>query len=220
MIIQDGLKRMIENQEDVFYYITTMNENYSHPEMPEGAEEGIKKGLYRLIAAQKTENLHVQLIGSGTILQEVIAAKELLLKDFKVSSDLWSAPSFNELTRDGLDCERWNRMNPEKKPKIAYVTECLAETKGPVIVSTDYMKQYTEQVRQFVPNRYVVLGTDGFGRSDSRDKLRHFFEVDRYHITVAALKALVDDGELEAKVVTKAMKKYGLSGDKANPLSV
>jgi pyruvate dehydrogenase E1 component len=220
VIIQDGLKRMVERQEDVFYYITAMNENYTHPAMPENVTDGILKGLYKLKSASETKDLHVQLLGSGTILREVIAAAELLAADFSVSADIWSAPSFNLLGRDAMEVERWNRMHPEAKPKLAYVTQCLENTKGPVIAATDYVKAYAEQVRNFVPRSYTVLGTDGFGRSDSRAMLRKFFEVDRYYIVVSALKALADEGKIKPEVVTKAIKQYNLDPDKINPLGM
>lgn len=220
VIIQDGLKRMIENQEDVFYYITAMNENYTHPAMPENATDGILKGLYKLQTSQKIEKNHVQLLGSGTILREVIFAAELLEKDFNVSSDIWSATSFNLLGRDALEVERWNRMHPESAAKTAYVTDCLKDKSGPVIAATDYVKAYAEQVRNHIPAHYTVLGTDGFGRSDSRESLRRFFEVDRYYITVAALKALADQGKIKPAEVTKAIKKYQLDPDKVNPLGI
>lgn len=216
VIIQDGLRRMVQNQEDVFYYITVMNENYVHPAMPKGAEEGIIKGLYKLQAAPKKLKHNVQLLGSGTILREVIAAAELLA-EFDVSADIWSATSFNLLAQDGMDGDRWNMMHPEAKAKVPYITQCLGDTKSPVIVSTDYVKGYAEQVRKYVPQTFKVLGTNGFGRSDSRAMLRHFFEVDRYYITVAALHALAEDGAIKPSVVTSAIKKFNLDPEKINP---
>ncbi|HQN66052.1 MAG TPA: pyruvate dehydrogenase (acetyl-transferring), homodimeric type [Methylophilus sp.] len=219
VIIQDGLRRMVQNQEDVYYYITLMNENYGHPDMPAGAEEGILKGMYSF-SKSKAKGEKVQLMGSGVILREVIAAAELLEKDWGVSADVWSAPSFTELRREGLDCDRWNMLNPEKKQRVSYVAQCLKDAKGPVIASTDYMKSFAEQIQRFVPNKFVALGTDGFGRSDSREALRDFFEVNRYYITVAALKALSDEGKLDAKKVAEAVKKYKLNGDKPNPAHV
>ena len=207
VIIQDGMRRMYVNQENVFYYVTVMNENYAHPAMPKGAEEGIIKGMYLFRGAGGGKSgagkATVQLLGSGTILREVIAAAELLKKDFGVASDIWSVTSFNELRRDGLDCERWNRLHPEAKPHDSHVGKCLAGRGGPVIAATDYIKSYADQIRAFVPGHYVVLGTDGFGRSDTRKKLRHFFEVDRFHIAVAALKALSDEGTLGKNEVSK-----------------
>jgi pyruvate dehydrogenase E1 component len=219
VIIQDGLRRMVQNQEDVFYYLTLMNENYSHPEMPKGAEEGIIKGLYSF-SKNKTKGPKVQLMGSGVILREVIAAAEMLEKDWGVSADVWSAPSFNELRREGLDVERWNLLHPDQPQKESYVAKCLKKAEGPVIASTDYMKAFADQIRPFVPQRFVVLGTDGFGRSDSREALRRHFEVDRYYIVLAALKALADEGKLPAAKAAEAIKKYGIDPNKPNPVTV
>jgi pyruvate dehydrogenase E1 component len=220
VIVQDGLRRMIGNQEDVFYYITVMNENYHHPEMPAGAEEGIIRGLYPLSKGTGKKNApHVQLLGSGTILREVEAAVELL-REYGVVADVWSAPSFNELRRDGLDAERWNLLHPDEEPRVPWITQQLAGKPGPVIVATDYMKSYADQVRQFVPAPYVVLGTDGFGRSDTREKLREFFEVDRRWVALAALKALADAGTIERSVVGKAIAAFGLDPSKPNPVTV
>jgi len=219
VIIQDGLRRMVQNQEDVYYYITLMNENYSHPEMPKGAEAGILKGMYSL-SKSKAKGEKVQLMGSGVILREVIAAAELLEKDWGVSADVWSAPSFTELRREGLECDRWNMLNPEKTQKVSYVAQCLKDAKGPVIASTDYMKSFAEQIQRFVPNKFVALGTDGFGRSDSREALRDFFEVNRYYVVIAALKALSDEGKLPAAKVAEAVKKYKLNANKPNPTTV
>jgi len=160
------------------------------------------------------------LMGSGVILREVIAAAELLEKDWGIAADVWSAPSFTELRREGLDCDRWNMLNPEKPQRISYVAECLKDAKGPVIASTDYMKSFAEQIQRFVPNRFVALGTDGFGRSDSREALRDFFEVNKYYVVVAALKALSDDGKLPAAKVAEAVKKYSLDSNKPNPTTV
>jgi len=217
VIIQDGLRRMVQNQEDVFYYLTLMNENYSHPEMPKSAEEGIIKGLYQLTKS-KAKGHKVQLMGSGVILREVIAAAELLEKDWGVSADIWSATSFNELRREGLDTHRWNMLHPEQKQKESYVEQCLKKAEGPVIASTDYMKAFADQIRPFVPQRFVALGTDGFGRSDSREALRRHFEVDRHYVVLAALKALADDGKLPAAKASDAIKKYGIDINKPNPL--
>ncbi|MES2635996.1 MAG: pyruvate dehydrogenase (acetyl-transferring), homodimeric type, partial [Pseudomonadota bacterium] len=219
VIIQEGLRRMVQNQEDVYYYITLMNENYSQPALPAGAEQGILKGLYSF-SKSKTKGEKVQLMGSGVILREVIAAAELLEKDWGVSADVWSATSFTELRREGLDCERWNMLNPEKPQRLNYVAECLKDAKGPVIASTDYMKSFAEQIQRFVPNKFVALGTDGYGRSDSREALRDFFEVDARYITVAALKALSDEGKLPAAKVLEAVKKYNLDANKPNPTTV
>lgn len=218
VIIQDGLKRMVEHQEDVFYYITLMNENYAHPVMPEGSADGILRGLYKLQSAPKTaKKLQVQLLGSGTILREVIAAADLLAQDFDVAADIWSATSFNLLAQDGLEIDRWNLMHPELAPKQAYITKCLHDAPGPVIAATDYVKAYAEQVRKYVPQHYTVLGTNGYGRSDSRAMLRHFFEVDRYYIVIAALKSLADLGQIKAEVVSRAIKQYNLDPEKVNP---
>jgi len=219
VIIQDGLRRMVQNQEDVYYYITLMNENYTHPEMPKGSEAGILKGMYNF-SKSKAKGDKVQLMGSGVILREVIAAAELLEKDWGIAADVWSVPSFTELRREGLDCERWNMLNPEKSQRVSYVAECLKDAQGPVIASTDYMKSFAEQIQRFVPNRFVALGTDGFGRSDSREALRDFFEVNKYYVVVAALKALSDDGKLPAAKVAEAVKKYKLNADKPNPTTV
>ncbi len=219
VIVQDGMRRMYQEQEDVFYYLTVMNENYTHPAMPKGAEAGIIKGMY-LLSESKAKAPKVQLLGSGTILREVMAAAELLAKDFNVAADVWSVTSFNELRRDGLDCERWNMLHPEKKRRISYVEQCLAPRSGPAIAATDYIKSYADQIRPYVSARYKVLGTDGFGRSDTRKKLRHFFEVDRYYVAVAALKALADDGAIAAKEVNRAIKLYKIDPDKPNPVTV
>ncbi|EPK5820518.1 pyruvate dehydrogenase (acetyl-transferring), homodimeric type [Pseudomonas aeruginosa] len=219
VIIREGSRQMIEEQQDIFYYITVMNENYVQPAMPKGAEEGIIKGMYLLEEDKKEAAHHVQLLGSGTILREVEEAAKLLRNDFGIGADVWSVPSFNELRRDGLAVERWNRLHPGQKPKQSYVEECLGSRRGPVIASTDYMKLYAEQIRQWVPSKeYKVLGTDGFGRSDSRKKLRNFFEVDRHWVVLAALEALADRGDIEPKVVAEAIAKYGIDPEKRNPL--
>ena len=219
VIVQNGMERMYKNQEDVFYYLTVMNENYSHPAMPKGAEEGIIKGMYKFSASKVKAKNKVQLLGSGTILREVIAAAELLEKDFGVASDVFSVTSFNELRREGVDCERWNTLHPEAKPRISYTEQCL-DAGIPVIAATDYIRSYSEQIRPFVKARYKTLGTDGFGRSDSRKKLRSFFEVDRFYVAVAALKALADEGKVDAKEVTRAIKLYKINADKPNPTTV
>ena len=219
VIIQEGLRRMVQNQEDVYYYITLMNENYSHPEMPKGSEEGILKGMYAF-SKSKAKGPKVQLMGSGVILREVIAAAELLEKDWGVAADIWSVTSFTELRREGLDVERWNMLNPEKPQKETYVGKLLKKAEGPVIASTDYMKSFADQIRNFIPQRFVVLGTDGFGRSDSREALRNFFEVDRYYVVLAALKALADEGKLPAAKAAEAIKKYKIGATKPNPTTV
>ena len=217
VIIHDGLRRMYVNNEDIYYYITVMNENYEHPPMPEGVEDGIIRGMY-LLKKGGDKKLRVQLLGSGTILREVIAAADLLRDDFGVDADIWSVTSFNALRLYALDARRWNMMHPEEKPRLTYVEKCLKDSKGPVVAATDYIRMYADGIREFIDKRYVVLGTDGFGRSDTRAKLRHFFEVNRYYIAVAALKALADDGEIEIKTVNKAIKQYGINPDKPNPV--
>ena len=194
MIIQDGMRRMYQEQEDVYYYITVMNENYEHPAMPEGVEKGILKGMYLLREGKAKKNApKVQLLGSGTILREVIAGADLLEKDFGVAADIWSVTSFNQLRRDGIETQRWNMLHPEAEPRLSHIESCLKDREGPVIAATDYMKLFADQVRGFLPTRHFhALGTDGFGRSDTREKLRRFFEVDRNYVAVAALKALAD----------------------------
>ncbi|WP_049622211.1 pyruvate dehydrogenase (acetyl-transferring), homodimeric type [Frateuria defendens] len=223
VILQDGTRRMIEDQEDVYYYLTVMNENYSHPDMPKGVEEGIIKGLYLFKDAGKAKKSEprVQLLGSGTILREVIEAAELLEKDFGVSADIWSVPSFVELRRDGFDAERWNRLHPEAEQRVPYVTAQLSGRQGPAIAATDYVREYADQIRAFLPDgmRYTVLGTDGYGRSDTRAHLRSFFEVDRYWIALAALSALAKEGKVNAKDVARAIKEYKLDPEKPNPLT-
>jgi len=217
VIVQHGLQRMFVDQEDVFFYLTLMNENYHHPEMPMGAEEGIIKGLYRMQKTAKPAKKHVNLMGSGTILVQAIKAAEMLKEDFGVTSDIWSATSFNELARDGQDCLRHNRLNPLAEERVPYVTQVMDGLKGPVICATDYIKNYGEQIRAFVPNRFTVLGTDGFGRSDSRVNLRKFFEVDANHIAAAAMVDLYRDGAVSEKDLEKALSKYDIDGGKPNP---
>ena len=263
VIIHDGMRRMYVEQQDVFYYLTVMNENYTHPAMPKGAEAGIIKGMYLFRdqeSGSRDQETHphptapsltlspsegegadslpfkgragvgmgslagqkpvVQLLGSGTILREVIAAAELLEKDFGVASDIWSVTSFTELRREGLDCERWNMLHPEAEARVSYVEQCMAGRGGPVIAATDYMRSFADQIRGFLPKHFKVLGTDGFGRSDTRKKLRRFFEVDRYYIAVAALKALADEGTISAGDVSKAIKLYKINPDKPNPTTI
>ncbi|MEW8625957.1 MAG: pyruvate dehydrogenase (acetyl-transferring), homodimeric type [Candidatus Thiodiazotropha sp.] len=219
VIVLDGMRRMYQQQENVFYYITVMNENYLQPAMPEGVEEGIVKGMYLLRKGGKHKK-RVQLLGSGTILREVIAAAELLEKDFKVTADIWSVTSFNELRREGLDVERWNTLHPEEEQRQSYVTRQLSGQQGPVVAATDYIRSYADQIRPFVPGPYSVLGTDGYGRSDMRSQLRKFFEVNRYYVALAALKSLADQGDLKDEVVTQAIKKYKIDPDKPNPCTV
>ncbi|QAA93466.1 pyruvate dehydrogenase (acetyl-transferring), homodimeric type [Pollutimonas thiosulfatoxidans] len=220
VIIQDGLRRMVENQENVFYYITVMNENYAQPGLKEGDEEGIIRGMYKFRSVGKDTKKRVQLMGSGTILREVLAAQELLQNDWGVGSDVWSVTSFTELRRDGLDCERYNLLHPEdKQPQLPYVTQQLQDTTGPIVVSTDYIKAFGDQIRPFIPKGrdFRVLGTDGFGRSDFRYKLREHFEVDRHFVVLTALRALADEGQVPVAKLTEAIKKYGINPDKANP---
>jgi pyruvate dehydrogenase E1 component len=220
VIVQDGLRRMVTEQEDVFYYLTVMNENYEHPAMPEDAAPGILKGMYQFRKGAASNGPRVQLLGSGTIFMEAVAAAALLKSDWGVEADLWSCPSFNELARDGQDCARWSLLHPTEKPRLSHVAASLAETRGPVIAATDYIRAFAEQIRALVPRHYTVLGTDGFGRSDTREKLRHFFEVDRYWITLAALAALAEEGQLEKAKVAEAIAKYGLDPNKPNPVKV
>ncbi len=219
VIVQDGLRRMFQEQENIFYYITVMNENYPQPALPEGVEEAIIKGIY-LYQEGEGSGERLQLMGSGTILREVIAAAELLEQDFNISADVWSVTSFNELRREGLDVERWNMLHPEEKPRVSYVEQTLAGRQGPVVAATDYMRSYADQIRSFIPGSYRVLGTDGFGRSDMRSQLRKFFEVSRYYIVLAALKALADEGKVEQSEVAKAIKKYRIDPEKPNPVTV
>jgi pyruvate dehydrogenase E1 component len=222
VIVQDGLRRMVAEQEDRYYYLTVMNENYAHPAMPEGAAPDIIKGMYRFREGAKGRKggPRVQLLGSGTIFREVIAAADLLKTDWGVDADLWGCPSFTELARDGNAVARRNMLHPGEKSIVSHVEQCLAATEGPVIAATDYIRAYAEQIRAFVPRRYTVLGTDGFGRSDTREKLRHFFEVDRHWVVLAALKALADEGKMPASKAAEAMKKYGLAADKPAPWTV
>jgi pyruvate dehydrogenase E1 component len=218
VIVRSGLERMYEKNENIFYYITTMNELYTHPEMPENSEQGIIKGMYALKTVG-TGDLQVQLMGSGTILREVETAAQMLADDWGVKSDVWSVTSFNELTREAQAIDRVNRFSTDT-PKVPYITQCLENAKGPIIVATDYMRNYAEQVRKYVPNRYEVLGTDGFGRSDSRAALRTFFEVDASYVVLASLKALVDEGEMNSSVIAQAVEKYGINVNKPNPMTV
>jgi pyruvate dehydrogenase E1 component len=221
VIVQDGLRRMYAEQEDRYYYLTVMNENYTHPAMPAGAEADIIKGMYRFETGGKgKKGLRVQLLGSGTIFREVIEAAKILRAEWGVEADLWGCPSFTELARDGYAVERHNMLHPTDKPRTSHVAACLGGTEGPVIAATDYMRAWAEQIRGFVPRRYVVLGTDGFGRSDTREKLRAFFEVDRHWVVLAALKALADDGALPASKAAEAIAKYKLRADKPAPWTV
>ena len=225
VILHHGLKRMVEKQDNVFYYLTLLNENYPMPGLTAGTEEQIIKGMYlckpgAAPAKGAKEGQRVQLLGSGTILRESIAAQELLAADWGIEADVWSCPSFNELTRDGQDAERFNLLHPLETPRVSFVGQQLAAHAGPVVASTDYMKAYAEQIRPFIPKgrTYKVLGTDGFGRSDFRSKLREHFEINRHYIVVAALKALSEDGHVPAAKVAEAIAKYGIKADKINPL--
>jgi pyruvate dehydrogenase E1 component len=217
-IIQDGLRAMLVDQEDVFYYLTLLNENYTHPAMPDGSREGILRGMYPLSRGPKrSRKPRVQLLGSGAILREVIAAAELLADDWSVSADVWSVTSFTELRRDGIEVERWNMLHPLAEPRRAFVTECLESRRGPVIASTDYIRTFADQIRQWVPGPYRVLGTDGYGRSDYRAALRRFFEVDRHYVTVAALRSLAELGEIPPEMVQEAIDRYKIDADTPIP---
>lgn len=219
VIMQHGLDRMYGKQEDVFYYITVMNENYVHPDMPEGIEEDIIKGMYKLKSCKKPHKQHVQLLGSGTILREVEAAARLLEDDFSITSDIWSVTSFNELRRDALSAERFNNMHPEQSPQIAFVQKQLQSCLGPIIAATDYMRIYAEQIRPFLAAPYYTLGTDGYGRSDTREQLRYFFEVDAQYIAYTAIVALVHQEKLPYSILKDAMQRYQINPDKADPVT-
>jgi pyruvate dehydrogenase E1 component len=222
VIVQDGLRRMLADQEDVYYYITLMNENYVHPAMPDGARDGILRGMYLIRDAGKPgrKEQRVQLFGSGAILREVLAAADLLADEWDVSADVWSVTSFNALQRDGVAARRWSMLHPQEKPRLSYVEECLRDRPGPGIASTDYIRTFAEQIHPYVGRRYVALGTDGYGRSDFRRKLREFFEVDRRFVALAALQALAQDGAIPFATVQKALQKYGIDPNKANPIDV
>jgi pyruvate dehydrogenase E1 component len=219
VIVQDGLRRMYQEKENCFYYITAMNENYLQPAMPEGCETGILKGMYRVHRGEDRAH-RVQLLGAGTILREVLAAADLLARDWDVGSAVWSVTSFNELRRDGIDVERWNMLHPGDQQRTTYVEAQLAGSRGPIVAATDYMRAYADQIRPYVNRRYVVLGTDGFGRSDMRSQLRKFFEVNRFYVTIAALKALADEGEIPSATVSEAIAKYRIDPEKPNPVAV
>jgi len=217
VILQDGLRRMFKDQEDVYYYVTLMNENYPHPAMPQGSEEGIRRGMYLFRDGGTKKGPRVQLLGSGTILREVIAAADLLEKDFGITADIWSCPSFTELRRDGMETERWNLLHPTQVPRKSYVETCLAGRDGPVVAATDYMRAFSEQIRPYVSGRYICLGTDGFGRSDYRVALRKLFEVDRHYVAVAVLKGLADEGALPTQKAADAIAKYGIDAERSPP---
>jgi pyruvate dehydrogenase E1 component len=216
VILHAGLKRMVENQENVFYYLTLLNENYAQPGLQPGTEEQILKGMYLCKPGKAEVKQRVQLLGSGSILRESLAAQELLESDWGVAADVWSCPSFNELARDGKAAERWNLLHPTDKPRVPFVTQQLDKHAGPVVASTDYVRLFAEQIRPFLPKgrNYRVLGTDGFGRSDTRTELRRHFEVDRHYIVLAALRGLVDEGALPAAKLTEAIAKYGIDTEK------
>ena len=222
VIIQDGLERMYGKKENFFYYITTMNENYNHPSIPEGVEQGIIAGVYKVDSTKLTKNkkksINVNLMGAGTILHEVIAASKILADDYSITSDIWSLTSINELVRDGQEIDRWNMLNPEKNKKMAYIERILEDSNGPFVIATDYMKAYGEQLRKYIPDDLHVLGTDGFGRSDSRETLRNFFEVDRYFIVIATLNILAQQDKISANELKRAIKTFDIDVDKLNPL--
>jgi pyruvate dehydrogenase E1 component len=220
VIIQDGLRRMYHEGENCFYYITTMNENYFQPEMPQGVEEGIIQGMYQLKASVEKSERRVQLLGGGAILLEIEAAAAILESDYQVAADVWSLTSVNQLQREGKAVQRWNLLHPEEEQRVPYVTRSLQQAGGPVVAATDYLKLYADQIREFVPGSYTVLGTDGFGRSDTRRKLREFFEVSREYIVIAALKALADEGKIESARVGEAITALGVDRDKPNPITV
>jgi pyruvate dehydrogenase E1 component len=224
VIVQDGLRRMYAEQEDAYWYVTVLNENYTHPAMPDGAEKDIVRGMYLFRRGAKpdpkTRGARVQLLGCGAIFREVVAAADLLKSHWGVDADLWSVPSFTELAREGMMIARENLRNPTATPKRSHVETLLSDSQGPIVAATDYVRAFAEQIRPYVPRRYLVLGTDGYGRSDTRERLRRFFEVDRHHVAVAALKALADDGALPASKVAEAMQKYGMDPKKPAPWTV
>jgi pyruvate dehydrogenase E1 component len=219
VIVQDGMRRMYQDQESVFYYITCMNENYAHPAMPPGAAQGILSGMYLLQTGGRGK-VRVTLFGSGTILREVLAAAQILEKDYGVPADVFSVTSFSELRKNALSIARWNMLHPGEPQQLSYVQQTLAGREGPFVAATDYMKTVADQIRQWVPGAYTALGTDGFGRSDSRAELRRFFEVDRHYVVVASLKALADEGKIDKNTVSKAMQAFGIDPEKSNPLTV
>ena len=220
VIIQHGLKRMFEQDESVFFYITVMNENYAHPALPEKVEEGILKGMYLFREAPQDAKIKVQLLGCGTIFNEIIKAADVLWKDYSIGADIWSVTSFNELRKEGLEVERHNRLHPEQKAKLSYVTDCLQGRSGLVIAATDYMKIFAEQIRAFIPQSYTVLGTDGFGRSDTRENLRYFFEVDSAAIIYTTLYELSKTGEISMEILKKAQKVFNINSQKTNPVTI
>jgi pyruvate dehydrogenase E1 component len=223
VIVQSGMRRMFVEQEDIYYYITLLNEGYPQPPMPAGVEDGIIQGAYLLKQSETTnqESPRAQLVASGAIMREALAAAELLAADFGVASDIWSATSLSELRRNGMAAERWNLLHPEDPPKVPYIQSLLAAHPGPVVVVTDYMKIVGDQIKPFLPDRtFIALGTDGFGRSDTREALREFFEVNRHFIALAALKLLADEGRIARSEVNRAMALYGIAPDKPDPAAV
>ena len=210
---------MVKNQEDIYFYITVMNENYTHPDMPKGVQQGIIDGIY-LFSEPANKDVSVHLMGSGVILREVIEAANILESEYNIGANIFSVTSFNELRKNALDIERWNRLNPDKDKKVSHVETVIKDKESPIIASTDYMKSFPEQIARFLPNRFVALGTDGYGRSDSREALRSFFEVDRYYIVVTALTELANAKKIDSSVLTKAIKKYKLDNNKPNPMSI
>jgi pyruvate dehydrogenase E1 component len=218
ILVQKGIERMYRDGEDIFYYITLLNENYPHPAMPEGVEEGIERGLY-LFQKAASEKAAVQLMGSGSILREVIAAADLLREDFSIDAHVWSVLGINQLHRDGLIVEHWNRLHPDQPPKQSYLEKTLDKHQGPAIIATDYVAAYAEQIRRLIPNPLTILGTDGYGRSDTRERLRRFFRVDRYHIVIAALDALAGQGEVEQATVQQAIERYGIDPETDHPIT-
>jgi len=218
VIIQDGIYRMYEKQEDIFYYITVMNETYVQPPMPEGVKEGILKGMYKYRASEiKDAKLHAQLLGSGSILNEVLKAQDILGEKYGVAADVWSVTSYKELYRDGQEAERWNMLHPSDEPKIPYVTQCFKDAPGVFVAASDYVKALPDSISQWLPSPLISLGTDGFGRSDGRRALRDFFEVDARFITLATIAALAREKKIELKVVEQAIKDLEINPDKANP---
>ena len=220
IIVHDGMRRMMQQQENVFYYLTAMNENYHHPALPEGVEEGIVKGMYKLQSVEGSTANRVNLMGAGVILREVIAAADMLSEEYGIGSVVWSVTSFTELRKDGLDATRWNNLNPSEPAKVPYVTSLLNDYPYPAIASSDYMKAISDGLREFIPTSFKALGTDGFGRSDTREKLRDFFEIDRRYIVITALNSLVEQGTIDVSVVTDAVQKYGIDPNKPNPVTV
>lgn len=218
VIVQRGLERMYHDNEEVFYYITLMTENYPHPEMPQGVEDGIEKGIY-LFKQGKPSELRVQLMGSGAILREVIAGAQILQDQFGVVADIWSVPGVNQLHREAMAVDRFNMLHPEEEPREQYVEKVLEGHNGPVILSTDYISAYGEQLRRLIPNSLTILGTDGYGRSDTRAQLRSFFEIDRYHVVVAALQALAKEGKLERSVVKQALDQFEINTETSHPMT-